>query len=359
MKTIQFFTLVNNPIMVNLKNMYKLIPILLLLVFTGCKKKDADASPDSDTNQIAASELLDYYLVAQHKTGGNKLLVLYFTKEGNVINANAHLQGYARIKEVTIQNSVFSIDYNGDGNSVYNFTLEKDAEGKLKLKSYDFKYNGAGNQLNYALMAKKTDAFAFANLSFKAGNTTFKLSTEAGIGIINFQGDANPYYKLTNIGFKTNNDKFLGVTVPNWSGITTPTLLLEKDDVLYIASEYDGEEPAPACNLILPGVTFKSKSTEITNDQKAVLAAVAQTLRENSSCKIVVTGFCNGPLEDRKISWTRVNNVIQYLTGIQRIESSRFIFKYAQPGGDCNEVYLTNATQGQTGGGVIPPYPIQ
>jgi len=341
--------------MKTLKHIYKLLPILLLVVFASCKKKSAVP----DANQIGNDELLDYYLVAEHITGGNKLLVLYFTKEGSVIKANAHLQGYFRASEVVVKNSAFNIDYNGDGKSMYNFVLEKDAEGTLKLKSYDFQYNGVGNQLAYAMMAKKTEAFAFANLSFKTGNTIFSFTSNGGAEVLNWPGDASPYYRLINIGFKTNNDRFLGVTVPNWNGVNSPVLLVEKEDALYVAKEHDAEVPEPACNLVLPGVTFKSKSTALTSDQKAILSSVAQTLRSSPGCKVVVTGYCNGNLEDRKISWTRVNNVIQYLTGLERIESSRFIFKYAQPGGDCNDVYLANAAQGQAGGGVIPPFPTQ
>lgn len=343
--------------MKNLTGIYKLFPILLLVLFTNCKKKVADPVPNAD--QIAASELLDYYIVAEHTTGSNKLLVLYFTQEGNVVRANTHLQGYFRAKEVAVQNSAFGIDYNGDGKSVYNFTIKKDAEGKLMLKSYDFAYNGTGNQLAYAIMAKRAEAISFTNLSFKTGNTIFSFTKNGGAEVINWAGDPHPYYKLINIGFKTNNEKFLGVTVPNWSGVNTPVMLLEKDDVLYIAKEHEGEVPEPACNLVLPGVTFKSRSTNIANDQKAILSSAAQTLRSSPNCKVVVTGYCNGVLEDRKLSWNRVKNVIQYFIEKESLDGSRFIFKYAQPGNDCNAVRLMNAAQGQEGGGVIPPSPTQ
>ncbi|MBB5440294.1 hypothetical protein HDC92_003994 [Pedobacter sp. AK017] len=343
--------------MKNLKRICKLFPILLLLLYTGCKKKAA--VPADDAEQIVASELLDYYLVGEHTTGGNKLIVLYFTPEGNVIKANAHLQGYFRAREVVIKNSVITIDYNGDGKSMYTFTLEKDAEGKLKLKSYDFRYNGAGNQMAYAIMAKKSEAFSFANLSFKTGNTMFSFTTDGGTEIINWPGDPSPYYKLTNIGFKTNNDKFLGVTVPGWNGVVVPVMLLEKDDALFVAKEHDAQPPQPACNLILPGVSFKSQSTKLATSEETILSSVAQTLRGSSGCKVVVTGYCSSTLTDRQLSWRRVESVIQYLTEKQGIDGSRFIFKYAQPGNDCNEVDLTNAAQGQPDGGVIPPFPAQ
>ncbi|WP_448633957.1 OmpA family protein [Pedobacter panaciterrae] len=285
--------------------------------------------------------------------------MLYFTQEGNVIKANAHLQGYFRAREVVIKNSVITIDYNGDGKSMYTFTLEKDAEGKLKLKSYDFRYNGAANQMAYAIMAKKSEAFSFANLSFKAGNTIFSFTSNGGTEIINWPGDPGPYYKLTNIGFKTNNDKFLGVTVPNWNGVNVPAMLLEKDDVLFVAKEYDGEVPQPVCNLILPGVSFKSQSTKLATSEEAILSSVAQTLRGSPSCKVVVTGYCSSTLADRQLSWRRVESVIQYLTEKQNIDGSRFIFKYGQPGNDCNVVDLKNAAGGQSGGGVIPSFPSQ
>lgn len=247
--------------MKSLKNTLKLIPVLLLLVLVSCKKKDNTPTPDGENpdgnKSIAASELVDYYIVAEHKTGSNKLLVVYFSQEGNTIKANAHLQGALRVNEVTMSNSKFSIDYNGDGKSIYTFTIVKDADGKLKLNSYDFTYNGAGGQLSYATLAKRTEAIAFANSSFKADDILFKFTgtnlqwdirlrksgeiiIPGGQPIVKY--DSLPeitlaYYGITNIAFKTNADEFMGVTVPNWKNVNTPVMLVERTDAVLIATK--------------------------------------------------------------------------------------------------------------------------
>lgn len=336
-----------------------LVAISILLVLVACKKNSSLDKPGDTGKEITTKDLLDYYIVAEHKTGGNKLLVLYFSQEGNVIKSNAHLQGYLRTKEVTIKNSEFNIDYNGDGNSMYSFALEKDATGRLKLKSYDFRYNGVSNQLTYAIMVKRTEALAFTNSSFIADNSTFTFSTDGNSETISWPVASNPYYKLANIGLKTANDMFLAVTVPSWNGINTPIMLLEKDDILFIASKKDTEAPGQACNLVFPGIAFRSKSTDLAIDHKAILSSVAQTLRSNPGCKVVVTGYCTGDFQDRLIGWNRVRNIIQYFSETQDLNNARFIFRYAQPGGDCNDVYLTNAQPGQPGGGVVPLMPSQ
>lgn len=119
------------------------------------------------------------------------------------------------------------------------------------------------------------------------------------------------------------------------------------------------EPPEPACELVFPGVTFKSSSTDLSSEQKAILSSIAQNLGNNPRCKVVVTGYCNSTLSDRQRSWRRVESVILYLTEKQGVGKSRFIFKYGQTGDDCNVVYLSNALSGQAGGGEIPPFPIQ
>lgn len=246
--------------MKSLKNTLKLMPVMLLLVLAGCKKKDSMPTPDGenpDGNKgISASELVDYYIVAEHKTGGNKLLVVYFSQEGNTVKANAHLQGSLRINEVKMGSSKFSIDYNADGKSVYTFTVAKDADGKLKLNAYDFIYNGAGDQLSYATLVKKTEAVAFANSSFKTGDILFKftgtdlqwdvrlrksgeIQIPGGQPIVKYDTLPEvtlPYYGITNIAFKTNADEFMGVIVPGWKNINTPVMLVERSDAVFVAT---------------------------------------------------------------------------------------------------------------------------
>ena len=107
-----------------MKNILKMLAILLITIVVSCKKKDANPINDPqnpDINNpvgatgIAMSELLDYYIVSERKTSNTKLAIMYFTKEGDVIKANIHGRGYLRTKEVTAVNSSFSFETEGFG----------------------------------------------------------------------------------------------------------------------------------------------------------------------------------------------------------------------------------------------------
>jgi len=229
----------------NLKNTSKMLPVLLLFVLVSCKKKNPQ--PDAATNEIVTNELLNYYLVAEHKTGPNKLMVAYFNQDGSTVDAQAHLQEHqVRTRAVTIKDRQFNIDFNKDGKSMYNFTLEKDASGNLILKTYDFVYNGEGNQLAHATLIKKVDAPPFDGSNFKMirSNVPFEMIKDgipfsflSGAKSMIWTNRIKEYHNLINIGFKTTDDEYMAVMVPGWKDIKTPIMLLETRDVLFIAAK--------------------------------------------------------------------------------------------------------------------------
>jgi outer membrane protein OmpA-like peptidoglycan-associated protein len=48
------------------------------------------------------------------------------------------------------------------------------------------------------------------------------------------------------------------------------------------------------CNLgDLPSITFRGSSVTLNNDSKALLASVAQKLRDNAECRVAVVGYCS------------------------------------------------------------------
>lgn len=112
------------------------------------------------------------------------------------------------------------------------------------------------------------------------------------------------------------------------------------------------------CNIgDLPSVTFRSRSVALTNDAKALLASVAQKIRDNSECKIAVVGYCSSSKSEQQLSWDRVNAVINHLVEKEGISADRFIFKYGELGGDCNTVDLRDGT-GEEGPTTVPaPHP--
>ncbi|RYF09211.1 MAG: hypothetical protein EOO42_24175 [Flavobacteriales bacterium] len=243
--------------MKNLKNAIKMLPLMLLFLTVSCKKDKV--KPEVVSDPVTKNDLVDYYIVAQHKTGGHRIMVAYFELNGDVLTVKATRQGAYNVlgvavsHGVTVENGQFSIDWNGDGRtSMYRFTVEKDGNGNLKLKAYDFQFNGEGNLLAYAVLAKKTEALPFDGDDFKmaAHNLPFE-SVKSGIPLSfttfigskilfwptrNLENQLDPYDNIISIGFTTKAN-LLGVTVPYWKGINTPIMLIEIEDLLFIAAK--------------------------------------------------------------------------------------------------------------------------
>lgn len=239
-----------------------LMSILLLVVtFAACKKgKDTPDDPNNPDPalQVTKEDLVPYYIVAERKAGDNKLTVIYFSKEGGSINVNLHRQGYLRSAAVNLDKSGFSFDLDGTGNNVYSFVFEKNTEGKISLKSYDYvdKANAAQG-IEYAVLGTQGSIPSYENASFKSGNILFQFSATKNIDwdiktrqigtkyfpppinqTLPVMGEAPevsvPYYAISVAAFKANND-FIGALVPNWKGTTTPLLLVERNSVIYPA----------------------------------------------------------------------------------------------------------------------------
>jgi len=234
--------------MKTLKKILKMLPLLLIFVSVGCKKEKAQ--PEAVADEIATSALLDYYIVAEHAIGLNKLMILYFTQEGNAVKAQVHLFDGTKAVEVVMEKSTFRIDYNGDGKSIYNFGVEKDDTGKLILKSYDFNFNGQGNELAHAIIVKTRATPSFTDLSYKMipSNMPFdkintgtpfsiKPRTYGSRGALVWSSNTGPHFdELINIGFRTADGAYMAVSVPNWKSINKPIMLLESRQTLYIAA---------------------------------------------------------------------------------------------------------------------------
>jgi outer membrane protein OmpA-like peptidoglycan-associated protein len=108
----------------------------------------------------------------------------------------------------------------------------------------------------------------------------------------------------------------------------------------------------------LPSVSFKSNSTVLSKDAQAALATIADQLRNNPGCKIVVAGYGEPSKSSQQLSWDRVNAVINHLVDKQGISADRFIFRYGQTEGDPNTVDLRPASSGDEGPNTVPaPHP--
>lgn len=112
------------------------------------------------------------------------------------------------------------------------------------------------------------------------------------------------------------------------------------------------------CNIgSLPSITFKGRSVALSNDAKALLASVAQKMKENSDCKVAVVGYCSSSKTEQQLSWDRVNAIINYLVDKEGISADRFIFKYGEEGGDCNTVDMMDGTNDEGPTTVPAPHP--
>lgn len=108
----------------------------------------------------------------------------------------------------------------------------------------------------------------------------------------------------------------------------------------------------------LPSISFRGNTVRISKDAEAVLATVADRMRNNPNCKIVVSGYGEPSKSSQQLSWDRVNAVINYMVDKQGISSDRFIFRYGQTEGDPNTVDLRAAGEGDEGPNTVPaPHP--
>lgn len=118
---------------------------------------------------------------------------------------------------------------------------------------------------------------------------------------------------------------------------------------------------APTCAAklgALPSVSFAAKTVKVSNDAGSLLASVASRMRNNPECNVVVVGYCSSNKQEQQLSWDRVNAVINHMVEKEGVSADRFIFQYAQEGGDCNTVDLRATSEGEAGPNVVPaPHP--
>jgi OmpA-OmpF porin, OOP family len=120
---------------------------------------------------------------------------------------------------------------------------------------------------------------------------------------------------------------------------------------------------APALNCAqllgaLPSISFAKGSVRLSADAQKLLAIVADRMRNNPDCKVVVAGYCASNKVEQQRSWDRVNAIINYLVEKEGVSADRFIFKYGEEGGDCDTVDIRPAGEGEEGPNTVPaPHP--
>lgn len=108
----------------------------------------------------------------------------------------------------------------------------------------------------------------------------------------------------------------------------------------------------------LPSISFAKGSVRLSNDAQRLLTIVADRMRNNPDCKVVVAGYCASNKVEQQRSWDRVNAIINYLVEKEGVSADRFIFKYGEEGGDCDTVDIRPAGEGEEGPNTVPaPHP--
>jgi len=96
---------------------------------------------------------------------------------------------------------------------------------------------------------------------------------------------------------------------------------------------------ANACNIgDLPSISFRNRSTSISNDAKAMLATVATKLKNSATCNITVTGYPAASKASQALCNKRVDAVKAYLTEKEGISADRITINCEVGGGDANTV---------------------
>lgn len=119
--------------------------------------------------------------------------------------------------------------------------------------------------------------------------------------------------------------------------------------------------PPPTCGQLLgalPNVMFAKNSSKLTEDATRLLAVVADRMRNNPNCKVVIIGYCAGNKHEQQRSWDRVESITGYLVEKEGVSRDRIIFKYGEEGGDCDTVDIRSANDGEEGVNAVPaPHP--
>jgi hypothetical protein len=126
-----------------------------------------------------------------------------------------------------------------------------------------------------------------------------------------------------------------------------------------------GKCPCPDCGGIAPvkgscgdikggTVGFSAGSAKLSSGAMGQLSSLANAMRSNPTCNVVVIGNGNGSKMEQQRSWDRVNSVINYMVDKQGVDRERFIFQYGQSG-DANSVEYRSAGNGEEGPSNTPP----
>ncbi|MGZ8517576.1 MAG: OmpA family protein [Chitinophagaceae bacterium] len=102
-----------------------------------------------------------------------------------------------------------------------------------------------------------------------------------------------------------------------------------------------GNSPECATALgSLPSLTFSGNTTTLNSDQRAMMAGVAATLRNNPNCRLNIIDYCTGSKAKMGQGQKRADAVRNYLVEREGISGDRITILTGQDGGECGTVDL-------------------
>ncbi len=118
----------------------------------------------------------------------------------------------------------------------------------------------------------------------------------------------------------------------------------------------DGCGQAPkGCGSIGSGsIMFSGGSRSLGSSAQNELNNLANQMRSNPNCSVVVIGNGSGSKVAQQRSWDRVNAVINYMVDRNGVDRGRFIFQYGAMG-NSNTVDYRSAGEGESGPSNTPP----
>jgi len=216
-----------------MKNIFKMLPILFLVIMTSCKK-------DKDNSTIAASELSTYQLaVTLKKQTGTDLRVFYFTQNGNEIIATLEGLNIKKTQTVIIKNDSFTFDELGDGNITYKFSFAKDVNGNLSFKSVSVTNKAdITMSIDGSYISKLSDIkgdFDIHGYTYENMNGPYGLTFIKNTNNWRWDSSANKgtYTKISRGAWKGMLDgkAYFALTIEeNYKGIMRPFLLIKGED---------------------------------------------------------------------------------------------------------------------------------
>jgi outer membrane protein OmpA-like peptidoglycan-associated protein len=116
---------------------------------------------------------------------------------------------------------------------------------------------------------------------------------------------------------------------------------------------------AVTCNISnVPSISFTKGSAKLSKDATSLLASTSDRLKNNPSCKLIITSYAAASKASQQLSWDRVNAIITYLAEKQGVASDRLINKYGQADGDANTIDFTATAEATDGPNTVPaPHP--